>query len=248
MALLHDTLGGDEDRRGHRVPPEEVAHDSIQIVGEAVVDVDLLHQTLGSGDVHLLHVDPEVRCGRSRFTGHESTPPTKAMIATESIENERTRRLVVFDLLAIFFGNGRGLPSFQEQSHMRHSERLSEPSPVGAGMNTSAHRLIGAVLFAGLWIVVAGIRPTSTYHLAPLIVAAWPALGERDLQRAVSMSLFGAVLTAATTALLFSLGWLGGPSLLPWGGAGVESLVAGAAGALFGVVPAALVRLSARRA
>jgi hypothetical protein len=114
-------------------------------------------------------------------------------------------------------------------------------------MTTTARRLIGAALFAGIWMVAAGIQPGSTIHLAPLIVAAWPALGEQDLHRAISMSLFGAVLAIATTALLFSLGWLDGPSLLPWGGAGLESLLAGAAGALIGVVPAALAQLKVRR-
>lgn len=114
-------------------------------------------------------------------------------------------------------------------------------------MTTSARRLIGAVLFAGLWIGAAGIRPTSTFHLAPLIVAAWPALGERDLHGALSMSLLGAGLAAVSTALLFSLGWLDGPSLLPWGGAGLESFLSGAAGALIGVVPAATARRSTRQ-
>lgn len=124
---------------------------------------------------------------------------------------------------------------------------LPEPDLVGRDVTTSARRLIGAVLFAGLWIVAAGIRPSSTFHLAPLIVAAWPALGERDPRRAHPISLLGAVLAAATTALLFSLGWLSGPSLLPWGGAGLESLLAGAAGALIGVVAAALGQLRARQ-
>ncbi|MCI0543333.1 MAG: hypothetical protein L0Z49_02665 [Actinobacteria bacterium] len=118
---------------------------------------------------------------------------------------------------------------------------------VGWGVTATARRLIGAALFAGVWILAAGIRPGSTFHLAPLIVAAWPALGEQDLHRAISMSFFGAVLASATTALLFSLGWLDGPSLLPWGGAGLESLLAGAAGALIGVIPAALAQLRARQ-
>lgn len=121
------------------------------------------------------------------------------------------------------------------------------PTRLLRGMTTTARRLIGAALFAGIWIVAAGIRPGSTFHLAPLIVAAWPASGEQDLHRAISMSLFGAVLAMSTTAMLFSLGWLDGPSPLPWGGAGLESLLAGAAGALIGVVPAALAQLKVRR-
>jgi hypothetical protein len=104
-----------------------------------------------------------------------------------------------------------------------------------------------AFLFAALWVAVAGLRPDTTFHLAPLIVAAWPALTERELAGAVRMSLLGLFLTLATTTMLFSLGWLDGPSLLPCGGAISESILAGGAGALLGIVPAVLAELRATR-
>lgn len=114
-------------------------------------------------------------------------------------------------------------------------------------MTTRPRRLFVAFLFAALWVAVAGLRPDTTFHLAPLIVAAWPALRERELAGAVRMSLLGLFLALATTMMLFSLGGLDGPSLLPWGGAGFESVLAGAAGALLGVVPVVLAGLRATR-
>jgi hypothetical protein len=90
-------------------------------------------------------------------------------------------------------------------------------------MTMRSRRLFVAFLFAGLWVAVAGLRPDTTFHLAPLIVAAWPALPERELAGAIRMSLLGLFLAAATTMMMFRLGWLDGPSLLPWGGAGLDT-------------------------
>jgi hypothetical protein len=114
-------------------------------------------------------------------------------------------------------------------------------------MTMRSRRLFVAFLFAGLWVAVAGLRPDTTFHLAPLIVAAWPALPERELAGAIRMSLLGLFLAAATTMMMFRLGWLDGPSLLPWGGAGLESILVGGAGALLGVFPAVLAGLRATR-
>lgn len=110
-----------------------------------------------------------------------------------------------------------------------------------------SRRLMVASLFAGLWVAVAGLRPATTFHLAPVIAAAWPALPERELRAAARMSLLGLLLTLGTTTLLFKLGWLEGPSLLPWGGAVLESILAGGTGALLGVVPAVLAPIRATR-
>ncbi|HZD23193.1 MAG TPA: hypothetical protein VE569_07300 [Acidimicrobiia bacterium] len=105
-------------------------------------------------------------------------------------------------------------------------------------MSQSRRRIIGSLLFAVLWAVVAAVRPTTTFHLASLIVAIWAPLGERQRERALAMSLAGGLIAAVTTGLLSLAGWLQGPSLLPWGGAGFEALVGAAAGSLIGVVPA----------
>lgn len=110
-------------------------------------------------------------------------------------------------------------------------------------MSSHRRKIIGSLLFAGLWAVVAAFQPTSTFHLAPLIVAAWPAIGERRLEGAVLLALAGSVIAGIATGLLFVAGLLQGPSLLPWGGAGLESLFAAAVGMFIGVVPAVLGRL-----
>jgi hypothetical protein len=85
-----------------------------------------------------------------------------------------------------------------------------------------------------MWGVLAAASPTTTFHLAPVIVAAWPALAGR---RAGSVLRFGAsgLAGAAAVGLLLSLaGWLRGPSLLPVGGPLVESLAGAGLGALAG--------------
>jgi len=96
-------------------------------------------------------------------------------------------------------------------------------------------RLAGSLLFAGLWVALSVIRPTTTFHLAPVIVSVWPALGRR-FEGARSL-LIGAGLTlaVATTVGLWAAGLLAGPSLLPWGGPGVESLLGAVIGSVLGV-------------
>lgn len=110
-----------------------------------------------------------------------------------------------------------------------------------------SRRMVGSLAFAGIWIAAAAIRPTTTFHLAPLIVAVWPGLTERDLRRALPMTLTAAAIAAATTGLLFIAGWLRGPSLLPWGGATLESVVAIAVGAVLGLTSSIVATLNSRR-
>lgn len=110
-----------------------------------------------------------------------------------------------------------------------------------------SRRMVGSLAFAGIWIAAAAIRPTTTFHLAPLIVVIWPALTERDLRRALPMTLTAAAIAAATAGLLFIAGWHRGPSLLPWGGATLESMVAIAAGAVLGLTPSIMATINSRR-
>lgn len=108
-------------------------------------------------------------------------------------------------------------------------------------MKTHPGRRLGiAAVFAVLWSVLAIANPTTTYHAAPLIVAVWPALGERNRRAAARMSLGGLLIAAITTGLLSVTGMLQGPSLLPWGGPVLESLLAAGVGALLGMMPAIL--------
>lgn len=106
--------------------------------------------------------------------------------------------------------------------------------------------LIGSLLFALLWVALAVARPSTTFHLAPLIAAAWPAVGEREPKRAAAMAVVGFLIAGAATLVLSVSGLLQGPSLLPWGGPALESVVTGGVGASVGVVPS-LFRLERTR-
>ncbi len=93
--------------------------------------------------------------------------------------------------------------------------------------------MIGSGLFALIWILVAVARPTTTFHLAPAIVALWPALaGEGGRKLIISAS--GSLVAALATLLLSATGMLQGPTLLPWGGPAVESVFAAGVGASLG--------------
>jgi hypothetical protein len=94
---------------------------------------------------------------------------------------------------------------------------------------------------------VAGARPATTFHLAPLIVAAWPAFGEGRLEQSMLLSLSGGLIAIATAGLLSLAGLLQGPSLLPWGGPALGSLLVVAVGMLAGIAPSVLSRLAARQ-
>ena len=96
--------------------------------------------------------------------------------------------------------------------------------------------LLLAALLAALWTVLAIVRDGVTYHLAPLIVAAVPAIGtvgEKAPGRRVAGRLAGVGLAGALgiTILLGALGRLEGPSLLPFGGAATEAVLFGTLGA-----------------
>lgn len=95
----------------------------------------------------------------------------------------------------------------------------------------------GAILFALLWVAIVIARPTTTFHLAPLIVAMWPGVTESESRRAATLSAIGFVIAAGTTLALSAAGLLRGPTLLPWGGPAVESLLATAIGGVIGLFP-----------
>lgn len=112
-------------------------------------------------------------------------------------------------------------------------------------MPQNLRSIAGSLLFAALWIAVAAFRPTSTFHLAPLIVAAWPALRERGLERAIRNALAGGLVAGVATASLWGTNLLQGPSLLPWGGPVFESFVAAAIGTVLGILPSVVARMTA---
>lgn len=95
--------------------------------------------------------------------------------------------------------------------------------------------LIGSGVFALIWVVVALARPATTFHLAPAIVAIWPALTGGGRPK-VFYSTTGFLVAAIATLALSASGMLQGPTLLPWGGPAVESFFVAGVGAAFALL------------
>ena len=95
-----------------------------------------------------------------------------------------------------------------------------------------------ATLLALVWAVAAAIRPTATFHLAPILIAGiGPVVLRRaELPSRVSAALAGAVLAVLTALVLAALGFLDGPTLLPYGGALAEAMTFVVIGAIGGVI------------
>jgi hypothetical protein len=94
---------------------------------------------------------------------------------------------------------------------------------------------------AVLWIVVAFLRSGSTFHLAPILVAAaFPIMYAFDPEDRISArdllppTVAGLAIALVTTLILAVAGEMTGPSLLPFGGAATEAVVFSLAGAIGG--------------
>ena len=94
-------------------------------------------------------------------------------------------------------------------------------------------RWIPTVAFTLLWVTAASISPETTYHLAPLIVAATPAVTGRSHRFASAVA--GTVFATGVATYLAATGRLAGPSLLPFGGALVESMLGAIVGGATGL-------------
>ena len=113
-------------------------------------------------------------------------------------------------------------------------------------LTTSLPRLSRATLYglglALLWLVLAFLRPSVTFHIAPLLVAAsvpWMLVSEHGsaatTARRLTAVAIGALIGLIATGLLAAAGRLSGSSLLPEGGAAVESLVGIGIGVVIGL-------------
>ena len=102
-------------------------------------------------------------------------------------------------------------------------------------------------LLAALWVILAWLNPDITYHLAPLLVAGSFPAGHR---LRVGKQLTPVQAFATFVGAIFNVGiaigiltWadkLQGPSLLPTGGAVMESVVFGLVGATIAALVVAL--------
>ena len=104
-----------------------------------------------------------------------------------------------------------------------------------------------AGLLAGLWVLLAFIRPESTFHLAPILVGVGFPLGHRlrikgplTAGQAIATGIGSAINLAIAIGILAWADKLRGPSLLSFGGAITEAVVFGAVSAVVGAVFAAL--------
>lgn len=106
------------------------------------------------------------------------------------------------------------------------------------------HSMIKPTLYASgltvLWGFLAFANPTITYHLAPFLVAAAVPVGtalNESTSSATSgiAAATGLALALAAAAVLGMTEHLTGPSLLPAGGAVVETVVFGGVGAIGGL-------------
>jgi predicted aminopeptidase len=91
-----------------------------------------------------------------------------------------------------------------------------------------------------LWAVLAAVRPGTTFHLAPLLVAGAVPWLQRVEDRPARLAAYrlaavGIGIAVGTSVLLAIAGWLDGPTLLPFGGALEESLVGAIIGGLAGL-------------
>lgn len=94
-----------------------------------------------------------------------------------------------------------------------------------------------AIALAVLWIALTIWRPATTFHLAPVLVAGVVPVGAKSLgvgQNLSRLAITGATLALITTGVLSATGRLAGPSLLPSGGAALESAIGALVGAVFG--------------
>lgn len=102
--------------------------------------------------------------------------------------------------------------------------------------------LLYAVGLAVLWGVLAAFSPETTYHLAPFLVAgAPPILDAADEagghpSRAAALAATGTLIALVGTGILAAAGLLQGPSLLPTGGAVLESVAFSITGGVVGLV------------
>ena len=101
--------------------------------------------------------------------------------------------------------------------------------------------LVWSVALAALWVVVALIRPTSTFHLAPFLIAAAPPIlfsldggSMADRTSALRLAAGGMALALAATIVVAVVGAMQGPAFEGFSGPLVEAVVFAAIGTVVG--------------
>lgn len=104
--------------------------------------------------------------------------------------------------------------------------------------NSRLQPLLIAAGFAALWILLAAWRPTTTWHLAPAVVAAAPLVSTSSGFPQLVRVAGGLGLAVGVALALAASGAMRGPSLLPVGGPLLESVVAAVSGTVVGLAVA----------
>lgn len=99
-----------------------------------------------------------------------------------------------------------------------------------------------SALLAGLWVAVALIRPTSTFHLAPFLIAAAPPVlftldreTRADWTTVFRLAAAGMALALAATFVVAASGAMQGPAFESFSGPLVEAAVFAAVGTAVGI-------------
>ena len=102
--------------------------------------------------------------------------------------------------------------------------------------------LVWSATLAGLWVAVAVMRPTSTFHLAPFLIAAAPPVlftlnGDIRVDRTTVLRLAagGMALALTATVAVVVVGAMQGPAFEGFSGPLVEAVVFTAAGTAVGI-------------
>ncbi len=168
---------------------------------------------------HDIWADPEAAARVREVTGGDETVPT-VLVGSRALVNPSVAG-VVAAVRAEFPDEAEALVGYPATAGTR---RL----PVGA---------VGAVWAVGLaviWVLLSVLQATTTWHLAPVLIAGvWPWMSARDLRAAGGFGAVGLILagvgafavSAAATAALSWAELLRGPTIPGFPSPTVESVV-----------------------
>ena len=171
---------------------------------------------------HDIWADPEAAARVREVTGGDETVPT-VLVGSRALVNPSVAG-VVAAVRAEFPDEAEALVGSPATAGTR---RL----PVGA---VGAVWAVWAVGLAVIWVLLSVLQATTTWHLAPVLIAGvWPWMTARDLRAAGGSGAVGLILagvgafavSAAATAALSRADLLRGPTIPGFPNATVESVV-----------------------
>nr|WP_238383492.1 MULTISPECIES: glutaredoxin domain-containing protein [unclassified Nocardioides] len=178
---------------------------------------------------HDIWASPAAAARLREVTGGDEIVPT-VIVGAQSLVNPSVRQVL------------RALETEYPEHHQEASAADEPPAgPSGAGF---AGPVWTAVVTAA-WLVLAGWQPSTTWHLAPLLVAAaWPwVVGQHQSpddpsarRRIVVAAVAGLTVASLATGALAAIGHLEGPTWTGSGSTVAEALLLAGAGSLLAMV------------